>query len=100
MPARLISSSNFSLDGKQHERIGKDMLWGQPFPPDDIQALWHMVPGNYVIYWFRKRRDFVVTYTFEVTCTSGHAHISSEDALVYEKWVELFEQLALPETGA
>lgn len=58
-------------------------LYGKPFPPDDIQALWHMWPSVLTLRWYRGLGWFeLVDHEFGV-----RRNITPEQAMDYDCWV-------------
>jgi hypothetical protein len=67
----------------------RDTLHGQPFPNDEVQALWHMWPSNLTLSWNRGFGYFVLQYDGG----KYRWNISSEEANNYDYWLALLQRI-------
>lgn len=75
-------------------------LYGKRFPTDDIQALWHMVPGEFSVEFSTGTHEFVIKdlnrlspgrHRFE--SPTGMRLIPANKSFEYNRWLEAFQDL-------
>lgn len=58
-------------------------LYGKPFPPDDVQALWNMWPTVVTVYWYPGIATFqLIEHVYGVQMNMG-----PEKAHSYDQWL-------------
>lgn len=84
-----------------HSVGGVGMLYDRTFPPDDVEALWHMVPGDFTIEWVTATSTFVIksSHEWDRTGVNGVQTIHAKDSFDFERWMAAFRALMPRESG-
>lgn len=74
-------------------------LWGQPFPPDNIQALWNMITDDITVHWSQGTETFFLQRadtprTFGQTALEPMINVAN--ALNYDAWLRAIQVLLAP----
>lgn len=75
-----------------------DTLYGKPWPTDEIEALWHMIPGDFTIEWVAPTMCFVIK-NMETPQRLGrfmmyaNQTIPAAHAFDFGLWVRVFQSL-------
>lgn len=78
---------------------GTTTLWGTPFPPDDIQALWNMITDDITVHWSQGTSTFFLQRAdaprrFGRTALEPMIHVGN--ALDYDQWLQAIQVLLAP----
>ena len=86
MAVRFIKPGFLGEDGSA---MGPCTLYGEPFPSEELQALWHMWPDRITIHWVPGLSQFVVYNTTYGT----EGMLTAEAAKDVEQWRQRFMSL-------
>lgn len=87
MTVRFIGNAGISL---------ARTLWGQPFPPPEIQALWNMIEVDIVVMGSAATKTFFLQRLDaprRFGRTSLESAVAASRALDYDAWVEAIGKL-------
>lgn len=80
----------------------KDTLYGEPFPSEEVEAFWHMVPDTVVVNWVTGLGLFVIELLIPDAITFAgdtqyyrRGQIKAEDANKLSVWMETLNKLRL-----
>lgn len=71
-------------------------LWGEPFPPDDIQALWNMITDDIIVQWSQGTATFFLQRADaprRFGRTALEPMIIVARALEYDAWLQAIQVL-------
>lgn len=94
MPAKFIDYL-----GQLPQALGVvGQVYGQRFPSEEVEALWHMVPGHFSVEWVTATSEFVikdiVRYQWKHRSTPvGIRTIKATECFDYDLWVKTFQDL-------
>lgn len=94
MPVKLISAAG-SIS--KRDSLGAT-LFGKPFPSEEIQAYWHMVPDWYVVRWWAGLSIFTVYRMVDPYSLREHGHtierrVMATEASKLETWMRVITEL-------
>lgn len=78
----------------------KDTLYGEDFPPEDVEAYWSIVPGSFVVTWYPGLGCFELEMLMDSGYVAYNAEerlrckISAEAALRLDTWMEAVSRLS------
>lgn len=83
-------------------------LRGKPFPPDDVEALWHMVPGDFSVEYVAATHTFVIKDLANLKppprgrfmSIVGLRTIPAGRSFDYQVWVDVFKSLCAEAAAA
>lgn len=102
MAARFVNFNRISdALPSEYKADAIGMISGKTFPPDDVKALWHMVPGEYTVEFVPATSMFLIRnigVPVEVSpwgnpTPDGTALIHAKVCFEFEVWVKAFQDL-------